>query len=40
MTPLMKSMLLVFSASIIAFLGAVFLKLGAGKVTNLHLSFP
>jgi drug/metabolite transporter (DMT)-like permease len=39
MTPLMKSMLLVFFASIIGSFGAVFLKLGAGKVTNSIWSF-
>jgi drug/metabolite transporter (DMT)-like permease len=38
-TPLMKSMLLVFAASVIGSFGAVFLKLGAGKLTKSIWSF-
>lgn len=39
MTPLMKSMLLVFAASILGSFGAVFMKLGAGKLNKSILSF-
>jgi drug/metabolite transporter (DMT)-like permease len=38
-TPLMRSMLLVFAASVIGSFGAVFLKLGAGKLTKSIWSF-
>ncbi|HWC97212.1 MAG TPA: hypothetical protein VG456_10690 [Candidatus Sulfopaludibacter sp.] len=34
MTPLEKSMLLVFCASVVGSFGAVFLKLGAAQLTN------
>jgi drug/metabolite transporter (DMT)-like permease len=39
MSPLMKSMLLVFAASVVGSFGAVFLKLGSAKVTNSIWSF-
>jgi drug/metabolite transporter (DMT)-like permease len=39
MTPLMKSMLLVFAASILGSFGAVFMKLGAAKLNKSILSF-
>lgn len=39
MTPLAKSMLLVFAASVVGSFGAVFMKLGAGKVTKSIWSF-
>ena len=39
MTPLMRSMLLVFGASVIGSFGAVFLKLGAAKLTKSIWSF-
>ncbi len=39
MTPLMKSMLLVFVGGIIGSFGAVFLKLGADKLTKSIWSF-
>jgi drug/metabolite transporter (DMT)-like permease len=39
MSPLAKSMLLVFVASLVGSFGAVFLKLGAGKLTKSIWSF-
>lgn len=39
MSPLTKSMLLVFAASVVGSFGAVFLKLGSAKVTNSIWSF-
>lgn len=39
MSPQMKSMLLVFLASVVGSFGAVFLKLGAAKVTKSIWSF-
>lgn len=39
MSPLMKSMLLVFMASVVGSFGAVFLKLGAGRLTKSIWSF-
>lgn len=39
MTPLMKSMLLVFAASILGSFGAVFMKLGAARLNKSILSF-
>jgi len=38
-TPLMKSMLLVFAASVVGSFAAVFMKLGAGKLTKSIWSF-